>query len=75
MASPRAGPVSGLLWCQIVKELPRSRGDALGATPAHYAILWSLCGPLAGRRNTEWKEWKEWKVGLLNSEQLTMAEK
>ena len=38
-------------------QRPAHGKRAPGRTPAHRAIMCSLCGPVAGRRNTEWKAW------------------
>ena len=53
---PAAGPVSGHLWCQVVKDLYIVRGR-LGALLLSTRSLCSLCGLRAGRRNTDQKAW------------------
>jgi hypothetical protein len=62
-SSPTAGPVSGQI---VVPSCQRAvhRKRSPGRTPAHRAIICSLCGPAAGRRNTEW--------GVVNQFCLTM---
>ena len=54
--APGQGPV--VLWCQVVKDLPISRGHALGAPLLIAQSSAHSAGPRSGRRNTEWKEWK-----------------
>jgi hypothetical protein len=68
---PATEPVSGYLWCQVVKDLPIVRGR-LGALLLMAQIICSLCGPSPG---AGMQSGKRGQSVLFNNAQLTTAEK